>query len=259
MMNRWLIAASAITLGLVACSKSGGTASAPPANTGTISSVTATAVPTLPPYNVNIDPTKFTSVVTNPYFKLTPGSVRLYVGTKDGVPMTSEFHVLSQTRTLMGVKCITVQDSVKLNGSLEELTLDWFAQDNQGNVWYFGEDTKEYKNGVVTSTAGTWQSGVNGGLPGIAMQASPTTGPQYIEEYLPGVAEDMAQITSTTKSYTVPAGSFQNVVVTENRNPLDPSLIEHKWYAPGVGLIYETKHYAGNHTEVMRLSKVSGI
>ena len=164
-----------------------------------------------------------------------------------------------QTKTLMGVKCVTVQDTVTLNGSLEEQTLDWFAQDSKGNVWYFGEDSKDYKNGVVVSTTGTWQSGVNGGLPGIVMQAAPATGPAYIEEFLPGVAEDMAQVVKAAATINVPTGSYKTVVVTRNTNPLDPSLIEHKWYAPGVGMVYEVKKYGGSHMEIMKLVNVSGL
>jgi len=215
--------------------------------------------PTLAPYHVNINPPDFTNKVTNSYFRLTPGSVRTYTGTKDGVPLQAVFEVLRQTKTIIGVKCVVVLDTVTLNGSLEEKTYDWFAQDSKGNVWYFGEDSKEYKNGVVVSTTGTWLSGVNGGTPGIVMQANPIPGAPYIEEYLPGVAEDHAQVVKSTSSISVPTGHYTNVVITRNTNPLDPSLIEHKSYAPGVGLVYETKHYGGSHMEVMQLVKVTGL
>jgi hypothetical protein len=208
---------------------------------------------------VTIDPANFTDNVTNPYFRLPPGSSRRYVGTKDGVPITADFHVLKQTKVLMGVKCVTVQDTVTVNGSLEEQTLDWFAQDTKGNVWYFGEDSKDYKNGVVVGTTGTWQSGVNGGLPGIVMHAVPTPGSPYVEEYLPGIAEDMAKVTKSTAKITVPTGTYDKVVVTENTNPLDPTLLEHKWYAPGLGMVYEVKKYGGTHMEIMKLAKVSGL
>lgn len=236
-----------------------GGSSVPPVSTAPPTGATPTAAPTLAPYSVNINPADFTNQVTNSYFKLTPGSTRTYTGTKDGVPLQAVFEVLKQTKTIIGVKCVVVQDTVTLNGSLEEKTFDWFAQDKQGNVWYFGEDSKDYKNGVVVSTTGTWLSGVNGGQPGIVMLAAPTPGAPYVEEYLPGVAEDHAQVVKSSESITVPTGSYTNVIITRNTNPLDPSLIEHKFYAPGVGMVYETKHYGGSHMEIMRLVKVTGL
>lgn len=264
MKRRSLFAVTGLALMLSACASSGSNgsgagSSAPPVSTAPPTGVSPTAAPTLPPYNVTINPADFTNNVTNPYFKLTPGSTRTYTGTKDGVPMKAVFQVLKQTKTIIGVKCAVVRDTVTLNGSLEERTLDWFAQDTQGAVWYFGEDTKEYKNGVVVSTAGTWLSGVNGGQPGIVMQAAPAPGSPYIEEYLPGVAEDTAQVVKSSASISVPAGSYTNVVITKNTNPLDPSLTEHKFYAPAVGMVFETKHYGGSHVEIMRLVKVTGL
>ncbi len=274
-MKRSLYAAATLTvlaLVLSACSSGGssggstgsgttgatGGSSVPSTSTGP-TGPTPTAVPTLPPYSVNINPADFTNVVTNPYFKLTPGSTRTYAGTKDGVPLQAVFEVLKQTKTIIGVKCVVVQDTVTLNGSLEEKTLDWFAQDSKGNVWYFGEDSKDYKNGAVVGTTGTWLSGVNGGQPGIVMQAAPTPGAPYVEEYLPGVAEDHAQVLKSTASITVPTGSYKNVVITKNTNPIDPSLVEHKWYAPGIGMVYEVKKYGGSHMEIEHLVKVTGL
>ncbi len=267
MKRRSVYASAAITcivLLLSACSNggssgSGGGSSSSSAGSPAPTGPTSTTAPSLEPYSVRINPSDFTNVVTNPYFKLTPGSTRTYAGNKDGVPLQAVFKVLRQTKTIIGVKCVVVQDTVTLNGSLEEQTLDWFAQDSKGNVWYFGEDSKDYKNGVVVSTTGTWMSGVNGGQPGIVMQAAPTPGPSYIEEYLPGVAEDHAQVVKTSASISVPTGSYTNVVITRNTNPLDPSLLEHKFYASGVGMVYETKHYGGSHMEIMRLVKVTGL
>ncbi|MGH2597309.1 MAG: hypothetical protein ACRDH7_15300 [Actinomycetota bacterium] len=271
-MKRSLYAPATLTflaLVLSGCSNGGASGSGTTGSTGGSTSpsvsplpatgATPTAVPTLPPYSVNINPADFTNVVTNPYFKLTPGSTRTYTGTKDGVPLQATFKVLTQAKTIIGVKCVVVQDTVTLNGSLEEKTLDWFAQDSKGNVWYFGEDSKDYKNGVVVSTTGTWLSGVNGGQPGIVMLAAPTVGAPYVEEYLPGVAEDHAQVVKSGVSITVPTGSYKNVIITKNTNPLDPSLLEHKFYAPGVGMVYETKHYGGSHMEIMRLVRVTGL
>lgn len=258
MVRKFIIPLIVTTAVLASCASNGGSSSVV-TDTPLPSNPSPTEMPTLPPYHVTVKPADFTNVVTNPYFILTPGSIRTYQGKKDGVPLQATFEVLKETKTILGVTCVVVQDTVTLNGSLEEKTLDWFAQDTAGNVWYFGEDSKDYKNGVAVSTTGTWMSGVNGGQPGIVMKANPQPGPAYIEEYLPGVAEDHAQVVRTTASVTGPTGTYHNVLVTKNTNPLDPSLLEHKYYASGVGLVYEVKAYGGSHMEIMRLVKVTGL
>jgi hypothetical protein len=136
------------------------------------------------------------------------------------------------------VKCVVVNDKAWKNGKLIEQTYDWHAQDKEGNVWYFGEDTKEYKNGKVTSTKGSWEAGVDGAKPGIIMEAHPKVGQSYRQEYYEGEAEDMAKVQSLNESLTVPYGSFDHVLVTKEWTPLEPSYHEHKYYARGVGQVY---------------------
>ena len=121
------------------------------------------------------------------------------------------------------------------DGNLTEKTFDYYAQDKKGNVWYFGEDTKEYENGKVVSTKGSWEAGVDGAKPGFIMQADPKVGETYRQEYYEGEAEDMAKVLSLSESVTVPYGSFDQVLVTKEWTPLEPGLVEHKYYAPGVG------------------------
>jgi hypothetical protein len=135
----------------------------------------------------------------------------------------------------MGVECVVVNDKAWENGKLIERTYDWHAQDKEGNVWYFGEDTKEYENGKVVSTKGSWEAGVDGAKPGIIMQAHPKVGQSYRQEYYKGEAEDMAKVINLNESVTVPYGSFDHVLVTKEWTPLEPSYAEHKYYAPGVG------------------------
>jgi hypothetical protein len=105
-------------------------------------------------------------------------------------------------------------------------------------VWYFGEDTKEYEEGEVVSTKGSWEAGVDGAKPGIIMQGEPKVGQTYRQEYYKGEAEDMAKVIRSNKSLTVPYGSFDHVLVTKEWTPLEPSYHEHKYYAPGVGQVY---------------------
>ena len=183
-----------------------------------------------------------------------PGTVRHYVGKRDGVPTAHTFTVTSQTKTVMGVKCVVVSDVVTQNGSLVEKTTDWYAQDKAGAVWYFGENTAEYQNGVVTNTSGTWEAGVDKAKPGIVMPAHAKVGVTYRQEYRPGVALDMATILNVNATTKVPAGTFHKVIVTFDKNPLDPSKKERKWYAPHAGFV-KAELSGGGHVEVTRQVK----
>jgi hypothetical protein len=209
----------------------------------------------LPPYDPSIDPAAFTDQITNSYFPLKPGTTYIYDGTRDAQPRRAEVTVTSETKTITGVKCIVVRDVVTSNNALVEKTVDWYAQDKDGNVWYFGEDTAEYTNGAVTSTAGTWLAGVDGAKPGIVMEASPKVGDAYRQEYRPGVAEDYAKVEKLDATITVPAGSYDKVIVTEDTDLLDTSKLEHKSYAPGVGFV-GTEGMVNGHHEVVSLTSI---
>jgi hypothetical protein len=154
----------------------------------------------------------------------------------------------------MGVNCVVVQDVVTAAGSLHEKTTDWYAQDASGNVWYFGEDTAEYENGVVINTKGTWEAGVDGAKPGIVMKAVPVVGDFFRQEYRPGIALDIAQILATDATTSVPAGTYDKLVVTLDKNPLDPSKIEHKFFAEGIGFV-RAELQGGGHLEITGLVK----
>jgi hypothetical protein len=205
-------------------------------------------------YNPKIDPAKFTDHITNKYLPLTPGTTHRYRGTRDGKPTTHVVTVTHQSRTVMGVRCVVVKDNVWQSQSLAERTTDWYAQDSTGNVWYFGEQTAELQNGVVTTTAGTWEAGVDRAQPGIVMPATPKVGKTYQQEYRPGVALDRATILTVGATVHVPAGTFQGSVITFDKNPLDPSKKERKWYAPGTGFVHAILH-GGGHTEITSLVK----
>lgn len=102
----------------------------------------------------------------------------------------------NDTKEIMGVQCVVARDTVTVKGEVTEVTLDWYAQDRNGDVWYFGEDSKEYEKGAVVSTKGSWEAGVNGPRPGIIMKAQPVAGESYRQEYSKGEAEDMAKVVS---------------------------------------------------------------
>ena len=209
----------------------------------------------LPPYAPVIDPANFVAEITNAYFPLKPGTTYVIEGTRDGVPRRDELTVTNETKTIMGVPCVVARDVSTSQNALVEKTTDWYAQDKDGNVWYFGEDTAEYVNGKVSSTAGTWLAGVDGALPGFIMKATPTVGDEYRQEFRPGTAEDYATVQQVDASQTVPAGDFQKVVVTEDIDLLDRSKNEHKYYAPGVGLVASEGMVSGHH-EIRNLTSI---
>ncbi len=185
-------------------------------------------------YAPHIDPADFTTTIDNEYFPLKPGTTFVYEGGAEHGEMT----VTSDTKKVMGVECVVVDDRAWEGGKLVERTYDWYAQDKEGNVWYFGEDTKEYDNGKVVSTKGSWEAGVDGAKPGIIMKSDPKVGETYRQEYYPGEAMDMAKVLSLNESVTVPYGSFDHVLKTKEWTPLEPGLVEHKYYAAGVGQVY---------------------
>lgn len=191
------------------------------------------------PYRPEIDPANFVEVIDNPYLPLIPGTELSYEGVSDGERETEEFVVTGDTKDVMGVTTTVVLDRVYIGGELAEETYDWFAQDRAGNVWYFGEASADYEKGKVVSTKGSWEAGVDGALPGIVMLADPQVGDAYRQEFYAGEAEDTGTVIKLGQTVTVPYGTLEDVLVTEDRNPLEPGVMENKYYAPGIGVVYE--------------------
>lgn len=193
------------------------------------------------PYVVEIDPDDFISanIVGNDFFSLESGRTLVYEGVgEDGEIIRVEEIYTSDTKVIMGVTCVIVRAMEYEDDELIEDTYDWYAQDNEGNVWYFGEDSKEIENGVVVSTSGSWEAGVDGALPGVLVLANPIVGLWYRQEFYKGEAEDVAQVLSLSASVTVPfGGTYTNCLQTAEWSLLEPGTVEHKFYAPGVGLI----------------------
>jgi len=210
--------------------------------------------------NVVIDPKDFvtSTQITNKYMPMKPGAGSAFDGTRDGVATHTEKFVTKETKVIKGVTCVVLRDTVTSNGGVVELTSDWFAQSTSGDVWYFGEDTKEYTNGVVSSTHGTWEAGVDGAQPGIVMRANPKPGDTYYQEMRPGEAEDKAKILAIDGKKAVPTGTFTNLVVTEDSDPLNPDKTDEKYYAPGVGLIYAKRIRSGHQEELAYTKTITG-
>ncbi|WP_167043217.1 hypothetical protein [Salinibacterium sp. ZJ454] len=188
------------------------------------------------------------AAIDNQYLPLEVGSRWVYEGESDGELERTEVVVTDQRRTVMGIDAVVVRDTVTVNGQLVEDTFDWFTQDTDGNVWYLGEDVKEYDDAGNVSTAGSWEAGVDGALPGIVMPGVPRVGAAYRQEFYPGEAEDLMQVLRVDERMTVTFGYFEQVITTQEWNPLEPEVVEEKSYAPGIGIIVEKTVRGGSGT-----------
>jgi hypothetical protein len=174
------------------------------------------------------------TTISNPYFPLVPGTRFTYMGTVKKQPVVDIVYVTHQTPMIDGVATVEVRDQVYEAGVLTEDTLDWYAQDDQGNVWYFGELATQLPAGTHD---GSWTAGVDGAQPGYIMEAAPKVGDLYCQENAPGAAQDAAQVLSVSASRSVPFGSYSgNVLQTKDYSLLEPKN-ENKFYEPGVGMI----------------------
>jgi hypothetical protein len=188
-------------------------------------------------------PTKragFSAQVTNPWYPLKPGSVYVYRGVKDGEPSREVMTVTHRTKTIDGAPCVAVSDLLYLRGRLEERTTDFYTQDSKGNVWYFGENTAELdRQGRVKNTSGSWRAGVDGAKPGIFMFAHPRVGQSARQEYYKGQAEDHFRVLRLNVRVRVPFGSSRHALLTKEWTPLEPGVIDHKYYVRGIGTVLE--------------------
>ncbi len=181
-----------------------------------------------------LNPDDFIDSITNIYLPFTPGKVYTYEGQTDEGTETIVVTVTNDKKTILGIDCIVVHDVVSLEGNTIEDTYDWFAQDIYGNVWYLGENSKEIENGVVVGTGGSWEAGVDGAQAGIVMPAVPILGVPYRQEYYFNEAEDWGKVIETGLNVTINYGTFTNCIKTEEWNPLEPDVLENKYYAPGI-------------------------
>ena len=188
-----------------------------------------TPIPVLPP------PGDFVTSIDNKYFPLRPGTTFLYSGKQEGQARRVSVFVTHKTKEIAGIRATVVLDQVLGDGKPEEKTFDWYAQDKRGNVWYLGEDSSDYVNGKWVRSDGSWETGVDGAKPGIVMQADPSSGDLYRQEYYAGHAEDMARVLRADASVAVPYGSFARALETSEWTPLERGVIEHKYYVKGVG------------------------
>ena len=194
----------------------------------------------------------FSPRVDNPWFPLKPGTTYVYRGVKDGQPSRDVLTVTHKTKTIAGARCVVVNDRLYLRGRLHERTTDWYTQDKRGNVWYFGESTAELdRNGHVTSTEGTWQAGRDGAKPGIYMPARPTVGQSGRQEFYKKHAEDHFEVLSLHAEVRVPYVTSKNALLTKEWTPLEPGVIDHKYYVRGIGNVLEQTVKGGDERNVL--------
>jgi hypothetical protein len=203
----------------------------------------AVPIPQLPPARA------FVRRIDNKYFPLVPGTRFLYRGKQDGEPREVSVLVTRKTKVILGIRAVVVLDQVLVGGKPEEKTFDWYAQDKRGNVWYLGEDSSDFVKGKWVRSDGSWEAGVHGARPGIVMEAKPSVGDAYRQEYYKGHAEDMAAILRLDASVSVPYGTFRKALVTKEWTPLERGVIEQKYYARGVGNVRTVMVKGGSEEE----------
>ncbi len=204
-------------------------------------------------YAPQVLPKDFVAKVDHPYFPLVPGTTYTYQQTEHGRVSDEVVTVTADTKTILGVSCVVVHDVLTTAGVVAEDTFDWYAQDVKGNVWYFGEATKEFKPDGSADTEGSWEAGVNGAQPGVIMPANPQPDWPYHQEYLKGIAEDMGQVVAVDTIVKTPAGEYHGCVRTREWSPLEGGH-ESKWYAKGIGFV-RSESTGGEVVELVEVSK----
>ncbi len=206
-----------------------------------------------------LDPSTFTADVTNRWYPLAPGTRWTYrETTEEGEQQQVVVTATTITRRIAnGVTARVVRDTVSLAGEVVEDTLDWYAQDEDGTVWYLGEDTAEFEDGEVSSREGSFEAGVDGAEAGIIMPAAPAVGMDYRQEYYEGEAEDHGEVIAVGQAVQVPAGKYDDLLQTADTTPLEPDVLEHKYYASGVGLVLTVDKEAGGREDLLSVTRVS--
>jgi hypothetical protein len=210
---------------------------------------------------VELDPEEFTTRIDNPYWPMRPGERRVYrVTDAEGLEQRSVVTVTGDTKRIAnGVTARVVYTAVSERGKLVEDNHAWYAQDDTGNVWYLGEDAREFENGKVATAKGSWEAGVDGAQPGVVMPARPKVGLAYREEHYEGVAEDRAEVFSRRERAEVPLGTFRRVLLIKETEGIERGLLDYKFYARGVGPVLGVEISRGSgREELLRLRRTDG-
>ncbi len=207
-------------------------------------------------YQPVLDPSHFVPTIDNPYFPLPVGRVLVYRGGQEGEKQIDTVTVTDTTKVIEGITATVVLDVATERGRPIERTRDWYAQDDEGTVWYLGEATKEFLANGGVDTSGSWEAGVDGAKPGIVMEANPQIPDAYRQECLDGEALDTAWVVSRGGSVSTPFGRAHRVLRTLEFSELEPHVVDEKLYAPGVGIAVERTLAGGK--EFWELVRVTG-
>jgi hypothetical protein len=209
---------------------------------------------------VNLDPADFTADISHLYWPMEPGTRWTYreVDEKGEVQDVVIVCTPDTKKLANGITARVVRDTVRSEGELVEDTFDWYAQDSAGNVWYMGEETAEFENGKIVTRAGSFEAGAGGALPGILLPAKPQVGQKYRQEYLKGEAEDSGEILATNQLVEVRTGRYRDALLTRDTTSLEPTVVEYKLYAPGIGPVLALDISGGAaREELVRIDKAA--
>jgi hypothetical protein len=186
---------------------------------------------------VRVDPTRFVAGVDHSFFPILPGWTWVYEGEDDGLPLREEMRSLADRRSILGVACTALEERTFVDGALVGVSTEWFAQDDEGNVWKFGEESFESDGVGLVPADDSWIANPSGPGPWMAFAAHPRVGDRYVG-HGPG-GPDVHEVTALDATADVPAGAFVGCMqVVEN--PDDPEDSDVILYAPGVGRVSET-------------------
>ncbi|MGE0825548.1 MAG: hypothetical protein AB7G75_16905 [Candidatus Binatia bacterium] len=205
----------------------------------------------------------------NPYLPLAIGNQWGYAGGEE----TIKIEVLNETKLIEGVTCIVVRDQVSIDGDLHEDTDDWFCQAKNGDVYYGGEEVKDFESfdgdnsrrPELVSIDGSFKHGRDGDKGGILFFMSPIPGQVCRQEFSVATAEDVAEVLSITYSFGanpdldrfVPQNlaellcSSGNCVVTKEYSPIEPETVERQYYTPGIGVFLEVNLDTGETVQLV--------
>ncbi len=245
-----VLSASPAVAGCGSGGSDGGTSTSTSTSTGG-----GTSAPAAPAAGREVDPARFVRHVTNPWYPLRPGTTYRWAGTDNGRPTSDVLQVTHRTKRIQGVTTTVLLDRAYVRGRLSESTIDWYAQDRAGNVWYFGERTRNIaKDGTVKSTAGSWEAGVDGAKAGIFMPARPHVGQSFQQEHYTGHAEDHFTVRSLHASIRVPYVTSHRALRTTETSPLEPGVVDAKYYVRGLGTVLEASIKGPDHERLELVS-----
>jgi hypothetical protein len=186
----------------------------------------------------HLDRCTFAARGRNTFFVLEPGYTEVLEGPEDGQPTRLTIRVLDATEVVGGVATRVVEERQEMSGELVEISRNFFAICTQDNsVFYFGEETDIYEHGRIVSHEGSWRHGTNGARAGLIMPGIALLGARYFQELAPGVALDRAEIVGLDETVETSRRRFTGVLDARETTPLEPDVVDFKWYAPDVGLV----------------------